>query len=124
VKKLVAILFASAFAIPAAFAQTPAPAPAPAQKPAAAPPAQAAPKAAEKKELTEQQKRMQQCNADAKKQQFKDNEARQAYMSTCLKGGGAPMTQQEKMTACNKQAADKAMKGDDRKAFMSKCLSN
>ena len=112
-KKLVAILFASAFAVPAAFAQTPAPAP-----------AQAAPKAAEKKELTEQQKRMQQCNADAKKQQFKDNEARQAYMSTCLKGGGAPMTQQEKMTDCNKQAADKAMKGDDRKAFMSKCLSN
>ena len=79
--------------------------------------------AQEKKELTEQQKRMQQCNADAKKQQFKDGEARQAFMSTCLKGGGAPMTQQEKMTACNKQASDKAMKGDDRKAFMSKCLS-
>jgi hypothetical protein len=33
------------------------------------------------------------------------------------------MTQQEKMTYCNKQAADKGMKGDDRKAFMSKCLS-
>jgi hypothetical protein len=79
--------------------------------------------AQEKKELTDQQKRMQQCNADAKKQQFKDNDARQAFMSTCLKGGAAPMTQQEKMTYCNKQAADKAMKGDDRKAFMSKCLS-
>jgi hypothetical protein len=79
--------------------------------------------AQEKKELTEQQKRMQQCNADAKKQQFKDNDARQAFMSACLKGGGAPMTQQEKMTYCNKQAADKGMKGDDRKAFMSKCLS-
>ena len=75
-------------------------------------------------QLTEQQKRMQQCNADAKKQQFKDGEARQAFMSTCLKGGGAPMTQQEKMTVCNKQAGDKGMKGDDRKAFMSKCLSN
>lgn len=121
-KNLVAVLFASALAVSTGFAQTPTPAPA--QKPAAAPPAQAAPKAEEKKELTEQQKRMQQCNADAKKQQFKDNEARQAYMSTCLKGGGAPMTQQEKMTACNKQAADKAMKGDDRKAFMSKCLSS
>ena len=117
-KKLVAILFASAFGIPAAFAQ--APAPAPAQKPAAATPAQAAPKAAEKKELTEQQKRMQQCNADAKKQQFKDNEARQAYMSTCLKGGGAPMTQQEKMKDCNVKAGDK--KGDERKNFMSSCL--
>jgi len=80
-------------------------------------------KSAETKELTEQQRRMQQCNADAKKQQFKDGEARQAFMSTCLKGGGAPMTQQEKMTVCNKQAGDKGMKGDDRKAFMSKCLS-
>lgn len=80
-------------------------------------------KAAEKKEMTEQQKRMQQCNADAKKREFRDNEARQAFMSTCLKGGAAPMTQQEKMTYCNKQAADKGMKGDDRKAFMSKCLS-
>ena len=79
--------------------------------------------AQEKKELTAQQKRMQQCNADAKKREFKDNDARQAFMSTCLKGGAAPMTQQEKMTFCNKQAADKGMKGDDRKAFMSKCLS-
>jgi hypothetical protein len=79
--------------------------------------------AQEKKELTDQQKRMQQCNADAKKQQFKDNDARQAFMSTCLKGGAAPMTQQEKMTYCNKQAGDKGMKGDERKAFMSKCLS-
>lgn len=81
-----------------------------------------APPAEEKKEMTEQQKRMQQCNADAKKQQFKDGEARQAFMSTCLKGGKA-ITQQEKMAACNKEAGAKAMKGDDRKAFMSKCLS-
>jgi hypothetical protein len=78
--------------------------------------------AQQKQELTEQQKRMQQCNADAKKQQFKDNEARQAFMSTCLKGE-KQMTQQEKMTACNKEAGAKNLKGDDRKAFMSKCLS-
>ena len=32
-----------------------------------------------------------------------------------------PTAQQEKMTQCNKDAAD--MKGDERKAFMSKCLS-
>jgi hypothetical protein len=94
-KPLIAALFAAAVCVAPAYAQ----------------------------QLTEQQKRMQQCNADAKKQQFKDNDARQAYMSSCLKGGGTPMTQQEKMTACNKQASDKAMKGDDRKAFMSKCLS-
>jgi hypothetical protein len=33
------------------------------------------------------------------------------------------MTQQEKMTACNKEAAAKNLKGDDRKTFMSTCLS-
>ena len=32
-----------------------------------------------------------------------------------------PTAQQEKMTQCNKDAGDK--KGDERKAFMSKCLS-
>jgi hypothetical protein len=37
-------------------------------------------------------------------------------------GASAPMTkQQSKMGDCNKQAADK--KGDERKAFMSSCLS-
>jgi len=33
------------------------------------------------------------------------------------------MTQQDKMTACNKQAGDKKLAGDDRKKFMSSCLS-
>jgi hypothetical protein len=78
--------------------------------------------AQQKQELTEQQKRMQQCNADAKNKQFKNNDERQAFMSTCLKGGGQT-TQQERMTACNKEAGAKNLKGDDRKAFMSKCLS-
>jgi uncharacterized protein HemX len=35
----------------------------------------------------------------------------------------AQTAQQQKMTACNKQAGDKALKGDERKAFMSACLS-
>ena len=43
-------------------------------------------------------------------------------IEACLKGE-KHMTQQGKMTACNKEASAKAMKGDDRKAFMSKCLS-
>ena len=30
--------------------------------------------------------------------------------------------QQERMKDCNKQAADKKMKGDERKGFMSSCL--
>jgi hypothetical protein len=81
--------------------------------------------AQQKQELTDQQKRMQQCNADASAKQFKTNDERQAFMSSCLKGGGGgQMTQQEKMTACNKQAGAKNLKGDERKAFMSKCLSS
>ena len=33
------------------------------------------------------------------------------------------MTQQEKMKACNKDAGEKKLKGDERKAFMKDCLS-
>ena len=35
----------------------------------------------------------------------------------------ADTPQQEKMKTCNKDAADKALKGDERKAFMKECLS-
>jgi len=35
----------------------------------------------------------------------------------------AKTPQQEKMTSCNKEAGDKGLKGDDRKKFMSECLS-
>jgi len=34
----------------------------------------------------------------------------------------AQKKQQERMAACNKQAADKKLKGDERKKFMSSCL--
>jgi hypothetical protein len=101
-KQLIAALFAAAVCVAPAYAQQQ--------------------KGEPKKEMTEQQKRMQQCNAEAKNKQFKSNDERQAFMSTCLKGG-KQMTQQEKMTACNKEAGAKNLKGDDRKAFMSKCLS-
>jgi len=36
----------------------------------------------------------------------------------------AKTTQQNKMTTCNKEAGDKKLKGDERKAFMKSCLSN
>ncbi|MDO8319533.1 PsiF family protein [Rhodoferax sp.] len=36
----------------------------------------------------------------------------------------AKSTQQNKMKTCNKDAADKKLKGDERKAFMKACLSN
>lgn len=32
--------------------------------------------------------------------------------------------QQEKMKACNKEAKEKSLKGDDRKKFMKGCLSS
>ena len=49
-------------------------------------------------------------------------------MSECLKadskGASAKQTaQQEKMKSCNAQASKKGMKGEERKAFMSDCLS-
>jgi hypothetical protein len=34
-----------------------------------------------------------------------------------------PTAQQNKMTECNKDAGDKQLKGDERKAFMKTCLS-
>ncbi|HHG8773850.1 TPA: phosphate starvation-inducible protein PsiF [Raoultella planticola] len=33
-----------------------------------------------------------------------------------------PTPQQQKMTACNKEASSKSLKGDERKTFMSQCL--
>ena len=42
----------------------------------------------------------------------------------CAYAEDKPMTaQQERMSACNKEAGDKALKGDDRKSFMKECLS-
>jgi hypothetical protein len=35
----------------------------------------------------------------------------------------AKTPQQQKMATCNKEAGDKALKGDERKKFMSECLS-
>lgn len=34
-----------------------------------------------------------------------------------------PTAQQERMKSCNKEAGDKTLKGDERKAFMKSCLS-
>lgn len=80
-----------------------------------------APSAAQKR----QQERMKDCNEKAA--DLKGNE-RKAFMSSCLKGGGASgasaaqKKQQNRMSACNKQATEKKLKGDERKSFMSSCL--
>ena len=45
-------------------------------------------------------------------------------MSNCLKAkSDAQKAQQEKMKTCNKDAGDKKLKGDERKKYMSTCLS-
>ena len=127
-KKVLIIAFMFIFVASVAFA---APATAPGKK--AASPAQLA-----------QQEKMKTCNKEAKEKALKGDE-RKAFMKKCLSGktSGAPATttvapatttapppataavpptQQEKMKACNKDAKDKALKGDERKKFMSDCL--
>ena len=37
-------------------------------------------------------------------------------------GAAEKTAQQQKMTVCNQQASGKALKGDERKSFMSNCL--
>jgi len=44
-------------------------------------------------------------------------------MKECLSAKpAAKATQQDKMKSCNKEAGEKALKGDERKKFMSDCL--
>ncbi|UJJ59108.1 PsiF family protein [Rhodanobacter denitrificans] len=116
------LAFSACFAFAGlAFAATPAttPATAPAAKP-----------------HTAQQQRMIDCNKQAT---GKKGAERKAFMSSCLKGqstaaaaapaAAAPSatpaahaTQQERMKSCNADAKTKALKGAERKAFMSSCL--
>ena len=86
-----------------------------------------------------QQQRMTDCSADAKQRSLKGDD-RKAFMKTCLSGGqvsievgfetatapenGQGAGQRDKMKACNASAKDQALKGADRKAFMSDCLAN
>lgn len=44
--------------------------------------------------------------------------------SVFAKDEKASTPQQSKMADCNKEAKEKALKGDERKAFMKSCLSN
>ena len=49
--------------------------------------------------------------------------AAQATNSGKKAASPAQLAQQEKMKTCNKEAKDKALKGDERETFMKKCLS-
>lgn len=88
--------------------------------------AQTAPAA---KTFSPQQQRMADCNKQATGMKGED---RKKFMSGCLSGkapaastaaaAAKPMSQQDKMKACNADAGSKNLKGDDRKKFMSDCL--
>ena len=79
-----------------------------------------------------QQEKMKGCNVEAKGMK---GEERRAFMSKCLKKDyvlksnaaakpveSAPVKQQDKMKSCNADAKTKALKGDERKAFMKEGL--
>jgi hypothetical protein len=86
----------------------------------------------------EQQNKMKGCSAEAKGMK---GDERKAFMSKCLKKDSVLKSaaakesvkpaasvvktkQQDKMKSCNAEAASKALKGDERKKFMSTCLRN
>jgi psiF repeat-containing protein len=80
-------------------------------------------------EAADQQNKMKVCSeqANAKGLGEGKGEERQAFMKECLSakpGKGGKTAQQEKMKACNKEAGEKKLAGDERKKFMSSCLSS
>ena len=89
-----------------------------------------------------QQEKMKGCNVEAKGMK---GEERRAFMSKCLKkdytlksaaaakpeakpaasvAAPAPVKQQDKMKSCNADAKTKALKGEERRAFMKSCLKS
>jgi len=70
----------------------------------------------DKKEMTPQQQRMSACSKQASDKGMKGDD-RNAFMSTCLKGGG------DKTAACNTQADEKKLHGAARDSFVKKCAS-
>ena len=90
---------------------------------------------APKKQLTAQQQRMSDCSHESTGMK---GDAHKKFMSECLKSNESPAavkasmgkpattakaTQQQKMKTCNVEAGKKKLKGDERKKFMSECLS-
>ena len=70
--------------------------------------------AQDKKDVTPQQQRMSDCSKQASSKGMKGDD-RNAFMSSCLKGGG------DKTAACNAQADEKKLHGAARDSFVKKC---
>lgn len=77
-----------------------------------------------------QPNKMKVCNAQADEKGLSGEgkgDERKAFMKECLSAKpakGGKTAQQEKMKACNKEAGEKKLAGDERKKFMSSCLSS
>ena len=50
--------------------------------------------------------------------------AKEAAAADAPADAKAPTAQQSKMATCNKEAREQTLKGDERKKFMSECLSS
>jgi hypothetical protein len=50
--------------------------------------------------------------------------AKEAAAADAPAAAKAPTAQQSKMATCNKEAREQTLKGDERKKFMSECLSS
>ncbi len=74
----------------------------------------ASPAFAQDKQMTEQQKRMGDCNKQASGMK---GDERSNFMSVCLKGGG------DKTAACNTQADERKLHGAARDSFVKKCAA-
>jgi len=80
-------------------------------------------------EAAGQQNKMAACSKEANDKGLGEGkgEERKAFMKECLSAKpakGGKSAQQDKMKACNKEAGEKKLAGDERKKFMSSCLSS
>lgn len=80
-------------------------------------------------DAAEQQSKMKACSDQATAKGFGEGkgEERKAFMKECLSAKpdkSGKTAQQEKMKACNKEAGEKKLAGNERKQFMSTCLSS
>jgi len=77
---------------------------------------------------TAKQTKMTACSVQANDKGFGEGKSdeREAFMKACLsaKSAKAGGTQQNKMKSCNKEAGAKGLKREERKKFMSACLSS
>jgi hypothetical protein len=54
---------------------------------------------------------------------FAQDKTKEADRKAPVTKSDKPAAQQDKMKSCNKEAAEKKMKGDERKSFMKDCLA-